>query len=216
MWFQRQVVGSAPVYSGVVLSRRQTDPRLRRGSAVPLGAPSASASSASSGTADPGICPTSDPAKAMSTPARRRLMRDFKRLQEDPPAGVSGAPSENNIMVWNAVIFGPEGTPFEDGTFKLTIEFTEEYPNKPPTVRFVSKMFHPNVYADGSICLDILQNRWSPTYDVSSILTSIQSLLDEPNPNSPANSQAAQLYQENKREYEKRVSAIVEQSWRDC
>uniref|UniRef100_A0A5F8H2A8 Ubiquitin conjugating enzyme E2 B n=1 Tax=Monodelphis domestica TaxID=13616 RepID=A0A5F8H2A8_MONDO len=101
------------------------------------------------------------------------------------------------------------------GTFKLVIEFSEEYPNKPPTVRFLSKMFHPNVYADGSICLDILQNRWSPTYDVSSILTSIQSLLDEPNPNSPANSQAAQLYQENKREYEKRVSAIVEQSWND-
>uniref|UniRef100_A0A8P0TT94 Ubiquitin conjugating enzyme E2 A n=2 Tax=Canis lupus TaxID=9612 RepID=A0A8P0TT94_CANLF len=175
-------VGSAPVYSGVVLSRRQTDPRLRRGSAVPLGAssaaasapPASSASSASAGTRDLGVCPTPDPARDMSTPARRRLMRDFKRLQEDPPAGVSGAPSENNIMVWNAVIFGPEGTPFEDGTFKLTIEFTEEYPNKPPTVRFVSKMFHPNVYADGSICLDILQNRWSPTYDVSSILTSIQ------------------------------------------
>lgn len=94
----------------------------------------------------------------------------------------------------------PKDTPFEDGTFKLTMQFTEEYPNKPPTVRFVSKMFHPNgetcrlpvihvclsfkllflsssshtVYADGSICLDILQNRWSPTYDVSSILTSIQ------------------------------------------
>lgn len=118
-------------------------------------------------------------------------------------------------MLWNAVIFGPVGTPFEDGTFKLLIEFSEEYPNKPPTVRFVSRMFHPNVYADGSICLDILQNRWSPTYDVSSILTSIQSLLDEPNPNSPANSQAAQLYQENKREYEKRVTAIVEQSWVD-
>ena len=118
-------------------------------------------------------------------------------------------------MLWNAVIFGPHDTPFEDGTFKLTIEFTEEYPNKPPTVRlvqfvslclivlndiilcfrFVSKMFHPNVYADGGICLDILQNRWSPTYDVSAILTSIQSLLDEPNPNSPANSVAAQLYQ---------------------
>jgi len=72
--------------------------------------------------------------------------------------------------------FRPHDTPFEDGTFKLTIEFTEEYPNKPPTVRFVSKMFHPNVYADGGICLDILQNRWSPTYDVSAILTSIQVL----------------------------------------
>uniref|UniRef100_A0A3B1JH47 Ubiquitin conjugating enzyme E2 A n=1 Tax=Astyanax mexicanus TaxID=7994 RepID=A0A3B1JH47_ASTMX len=120
-----------------------------------------------------------------------------------------------NEMITFFFVYRPEGTPFEDGTFKLTVEFTEEYPNKPPTVRFISKMFHPNVYADGSICLDILQNRWSPTYDVSSILTSIQSLLDEPNPNSPANSQAAQLYQENKREYEKRVSAIVEQSWRD-
>ena len=61
--------------------------------------------------------------------------------------------------------------------------------------------------------MDILQNRWSPTYDVSAILTSIQSLLDEPNPNSPANSVAAQLYQENRREYEKRVAVIVEQSW---
>lgn len=149
----------------------------------------------------------------MSTPARRRLMRDFKRLQEDPPAGVSGAPCDNNIMQWNAVIFGPAETPFEDGTFKLTITFTEEYPNKPPSVKFISKMFHPNVYADGGICLDILQNRWSPTYDVSAILTSIQSLLDEPNPNSPANSVAAQLYQENRREYEKRVAAVVEQSW---
>lgn len=58
----------------------------------------------------------------MSTPARRRLMRDFKRLQEDPPAGVSGAPSENNIMVWNAVIFGPEGTPFEDGECGCGVE----------------------------------------------------------------------------------------------
>ncbi|VDK45646.1 unnamed protein product [Anisakis simplex] len=149
----------------------------------------------------------------MTTPSRRRLMRDFKKLQEDPPAGVSGAPTEDNILMWEAVIFGPQDTPFEDGTFKLTLEFTEEYPNKPPTVKFISKMFHPNVYADGSICLDILQNRWSPTYDVASILTSIQSLLDEPNPNSPANSLAAQLYQENRREYEKRVQQIVEQSW---
>ena len=100
----------------------------------------------------------------------------------DPPAGVSGAPNENDIMKWNAVIFGyerhaaralvdpdeapqgclqptcligpraplrrgvrrPADTPFEDGTFKLTLQFQEDYPNKPPTVRFVSAMFHPN------------------------------------------------------------------------
>ncbi|XWS57899.1 hypothetical protein CRYUN_Cryun09bG0212600 [Craigia yunnanensis] len=182
----------------------------------------------------------------MSTAARKRLMRDFKRLQQDPPAGVSGAPQDNNIMLWNAVIFGfyslfflsfsficsffffiwlwffnfgfplicrPDDTPWDGGTFKLTLQVTEDYPNKPPTVRFVSRMFHPNIYADGSICLDILQNQWSPIYDVAAILTSIQSLLYDPNPNSPANSEAARMFSENKREYNRRVREIVEQSW---
>jgi ubiquitin-protein ligase len=66
---------------------------------------------------------------------------------------------------------------------------------------------------DGGICLDLLQNNWSPIYDISAVLTSIQSLLCDPNPNSPANSEAARLYQENRREYNKRVQAIVEESW---
>ena len=132
-------------------------------------------------------------------------------------------------MLWNAVIFGPEDSPWDGGTFKLTITFSEEYPNKPPVVKFLSKMFHPNsesrwvwgqhgeilpaisrgkhppshaaVYNDGGICLDILQNQWSPIYDVGAILTSIQSLLCDPNPNSPANSEAARLFHENRREY---------------
>ncbi|KAJ1985748.1 Ubiquitin-conjugating enzyme E2 2 [Dimargaris cristalligena] len=149
----------------------------------------------------------------MSTPTRRRLMRDFKRLEQDPPTGVSGCPNPDNIMLWEAVIFGPEDTPFEDGIFKLRLTFDETYPNKPPNVRFSSRMFHPNVYASGELCLDILQNRWSPTYDVASILTSIQSLLHDPNPNSPANSEAAQLYRENRKEYLRRVAETVEESW---
>merc|ERR1719471_874616 len=99
------------------------------------------------------------------------------------------------------------------GTFNLTLSFSEEYPIKPPKVKFVTKMFHPNIYADGSICLDILQHNWSPIYDVAAILTSIQSLLTDPNPNSPANVEASKLYQENRREYEKRVQACVEKSW---
>jgi ubiquitin-conjugating enzyme E2 A len=106
-------------------------------------------------------------------------------------------------------------TPFEDGTFKLILTFDESYPNKPPTVKFLSRMFHPNVYANGELCLDILQNRWSPTYDVAAILTSIQSLLHDPNPNSPANAEAAGLYRENMKEYVRRVKATVEESWLD-
>ncbi|KAI9031259.1 ubiquitin-conjugating enzyme/RWD-like protein [Hyaloraphidium curvatum] len=149
----------------------------------------------------------------MSTPAKRRLMRDLKKLQTDPPAGISGAPLADNVLLWNAVIFGPEETPFEDGTFKLILTFDESYPTKPPHVKFVSRMFHPNVYANGDLCLDILQNRWSPTYDVSAILTSIQSLLHDPNPSSPANAEAARLFMENRKEYNKKVRETVEESW---
>ena len=95
----------------------------------------------------------------MSTSARRRLMRDFRRLQNDPPQGISGSPMDSNILCWQAVIFGPDDTPWEGGTFNLVLEFTEEYPNRPPKVKFVTKMFHPNIYNDGQICLDILQVR---------------------------------------------------------
>ena len=103
----------------------------------------------------------------MATAAKRRLMRDFKRLQDDPPAGVSGAPTENNILQWNAVIFGPNDTPFEDGTFRLSLAFNEEYPNKPPIVKFLSKMFHPNIYA----------GKWSIGYmRVEHLLSTISSL----------------------------------------
>eukprot|EP00056_Hartaetosiga_gracilis_P001648 m.46520 g.46520 ORF g.46520 m.46520 type:complete len:181 (-) comp10722_c2_seq4:293-835(-) len=86
----------------------------------------------------------------------------------------------------------PPQTPFEDGVFRLSMEFTEEYPQKAPVVKFLTKIFHPNVYPDGSICLDILQNRWSSTYHVLSVLTSIQSLLGDPNADSPANNNAAE------------------------
>ena len=115
-------------------------------------------------------------------------MRDFKRLQNDPPQGVNGSPKSDSIMLWNAVIFGPDDTPWDGGTlpitcqsflagcspqsalmcmfwptatgsacvipskffalfagtFKLTLEFSEEYPNKAPVVKFKSTMFHPN------------------------------------------------------------------------
>lgn len=114
------------------------------------------------------------------------------------------------------------------------MQFEEQYPNKPPQVKFISQMFHPNVYATGELCLDILQNRWSPTYDVAAVLTSIQryvlslqgvpcarfvanicSLLNDPNTGSPANVEASNLYKDNRKEYTKRVRETVEKSWED-
>lgn len=152
---------------------------------------------------------------AQSTPAKRRLIRDYRRLTNDPPGGVSAAPNPDNLMIWDGVIYGPADTPFEDGTFKLQLSFDDSYPTKPPSVRFLSPIFHPNVYADGALCLDLLQNRWSPTYDVAAILTSVQSLLGDPNPASPANAEAAQLFRDNMAEYLRRVVRSVEDSWLD-
>ncbi|GJU64852.1 ubiquitin-conjugating enzyme E2 2-like protein [Tanacetum coccineum] len=101
------------------------------------------------------------------------LMSEFKRLKNNLRAGISAAPENNNIMAWNAVISGPDGTPGDgSGTFKMALNFSEDYPNKPPVMRFVSPMFHPNT--DGSICFDILQNQWKPVYDVAAILISVQ------------------------------------------
>jgi ubiquitin-protein ligase len=100
----------------------------------------------------------------MSTPSRRRLLRDFKRMEKDAPPGLSASPNDDDIMRWHAVIFGPDDTAFEGGTFRfiakvffflfrlcsffpskrLSLEFSEEYPNKPPVVKFISSLFHPN------------------------------------------------------------------------
>eukprot|EP00171_Calliarthron_tuberculosum_P010370 IDg10370t1 len=138
----------------------------------------------------------------MSTPARKRLIRDFKKLKNVSTLRAPRDPKTLATHVSHSFVpsdvherhLRPEETPWEGGTFKLMLDFSEDYPNKPPQVKFVSKLFHPNVYNDGGICLDILQSNWSPIYDISAVLTSIQSLLCDPNPNSPANSEAARLF----------------------
>ncbi|KAL8451940.1 hypothetical protein Emed_001675 [Eimeria media] len=149
----------------------------------------------------------------MSTFARRRIVQDISRITRDPPHGVKASPFSDNMMYCHAIINGPEDTMWESGTFHLLIKFTEDYPTSPPHVRFLTRMYHPNIYQDGKICLDILQNQWSAMYDIAAVLTSIQSLLSDPNPDSPANPQAAKTLVNNKVEYDRLVLECVEDSW---
>ncbi|XP_042382923.1 ubiquitin-conjugating enzyme E2 2-like isoform X2 [Zingiber officinale] len=113
--------------------------------------------------------------------------------------------SDENLFVWSATILGPDETPWEGGVFGLRLTFGDSYPAKPPRVRFTSEVFHPNVYIDGTLCIDIIQDAWSPCHNVCTILMSIQSLLTDPNPASPANPEAAQLFQHDNQAYNKRV-----------
>ncbi|KAI5165670.1 ubiquitin-conjugating enzyme E2 A [Nematocida sp. ERTm5] len=149
----------------------------------------------------------------MSTPTRRKLMRDMKKLLEEPLENILAVPSKEDIMDWRAVIFGPEDTPFEDGVFELKLTFTESYPQHPPEISFISDMFHPNIYPNGELCLDILKNRWNSAYGIGQALLCIQSLLNDPNTNSPANSVASDLYLNNYVEYTRRVRNSVEKTW---
>lgn len=145
--------------------------------------------------------------------ARLRLMTDLKAARQDSPEGCSASPlNDENLFVWGATIFGPSETAWEGGIYSLRLTFTEAYPEKPPRVRFTSEMFHPNVYTDGTLCLDIIQDKWSPIYTVNTILTSIQSLLTDPNPSSPANPEAASLYTSDKAAYNKKVRRCASKS----
>lgn len=112
-------------------------------------------------------------------------------------------------MKWLAVLRGPINTPWSRRIFRLIINFNEDYPNRPPVVVFCDKdIFHPNIYSGGKVCLDILSKRWSPIYNVNSILFSIQNLLQDPNPGSPANIHAAILFQTNQKEYYRVIEKI--------
>jgi len=124
--------------------------------------------------------------------------------------GIFSTPFENNIMKWAAIIVGPKDTPWNQGGFKILLEFSEDYPNRPPIITFCNiNIFHPNIYLDGKLCLDLLGKRWSPLYGVASILSSIQSLLCDPNPHSPANLKAAEMFINNKFEYYRLVEKLT-------
>mmetsp|Transcript_139533 Transcript_139533/g.242746 ORF Transcript_139533/g.242746 Transcript_139533/m.242746 type:complete len:162 (-) Transcript_139533:199-684(-) len=151
----------------------------------------------------------------MSSKAKSRLLRDLHKLRKDPPHGVYAELAENNVLCCQCLVIGPEDTAWEGGAFRLQLDFTDEYPVKPPKATFVSKIFHPNVYDNGEICLDILQNQWTQLIDVSAILNSVMSLLPDPNPNSPANQEAARLYRTDPREYERRVKEMVRLTWKE-
>ncbi|UJR25343.1 hypothetical protein I4U23_006693 [Adineta vaga] len=143
--------------------------------------------------------------------AIRRLQQDFRQLLNNKVEGIDASPSADNLFVWNAIICGPEESIYESGVFQLQILFPEDYPLRPPQVRFINKVFHPNVWwEDGRICVDILKDGWTPSYDVLAILHSIRLLLIDPNPLSPANLEAALLFRDNRVEYNSRVSQMIQ------
>ncbi|KAE8589996.1 hypothetical protein XENTR_v10017895 [Xenopus tropicalis] len=113
-----------------------------------------------------------------------------------PPAWTV-AVIENNFVY----MFFQTDSPYQGGVFFLTIHFPTDYPFKPPKVAFTTKIYHPNINSNGSICLDILRSQWSPALTVSKVLLSICSLLCDPNPDDPLVPDIAQIYKSDKEKY---------------
>lgn len=127
--------------------------------------------------------------------ARTRLFKEYKELSRSKEnTGITLIPDETNIYSWKAVLEGPQDTPFEGGTFEVAITVPEQYPLVPPTMRYKTKIFHPNVhFKSGEICLDILKNAWSPAWTLHSTCQAILALMSDPAPDSPLNCDAGNL-----------------------
>ena len=136
----------------------------------------------------------------------RRITKELNDYNKYPPQNISTGPiSNDNLFKWEATIIGPEDSPYEGGIFFLNIHFPTDYPSKPPKIIFTTKIYHPNIYHDGSISLDILKDQWCPALTITKTLLSISALLSNPNPDNPINYEAAQLSKLNKYEYYKKA-----------
>jgi ubiquitin-conjugating enzyme E2 D/E len=133
--------------------------------------------------------------------ALKRLQKEVSEIQKDTPVNCSAGPNNNDLFNWEATIIGPTETPYEGGIFKLKILFPADYPFKPPKITFETPIYHPNINSNGGICLDILKDQWSPALNITKVLLSICSLLDEPNPDDPLMPEIAQLFKSNKAEF---------------
>jgi ubiquitin-conjugating enzyme E2 D/E len=115
----------------------------------------------------------------------KRLQKELAEINKNDIPNISAGPINGNLYEWEAVILGPVDTPYHEGVFTLNISIPSNYPFKPPSVIFKTKIYHPNINSSGSICLDILKTQWSPALTLMKVLLSICSLLSDPNPNDP-------------------------------
>merc|ERR1711939_226550 len=129
-----------------------------------------------------------------------RIVKETQRLISQPAPGISATPHQDNLSYFDVIIAGPSQSPYEGGIFKLELFLTEDYPMSPPKVRFLTRIYHPNIDRLGRICLDILKDKWSPALQIRTVLLSIQALLSAPNPDDPLANECAQPYKENEKD----------------
>lgn len=158
--------------------------------------------------------------------AQKRLLKEFQQLSRDAPPGIVAGPLvDTDLYVWECLLEGPSDTAYENGVFPAKLTFPKDYPLSPPTLKFDPPILHPNVYADGEVCISILhppgedpnqyerpEERWSPVQSIEKILLSVVSMLAEPNVESGANIDACKLYRDDRKGYETKIKNAIRES----
>ncbi|KAK9235464.1 ubiquitin-conjugating enzyme/RWD-like protein [Lipomyces kononenkoae] len=158
-------------------------------------------------------------------PSETILRRQLREISRNGIPGISAGLVDDNIYQWEVLLIGPDDTLYEGGFFKARLSFPEDYPLQPPKMRFETAMWHPNVYQDGNVCISILHppgedkygyedagERWLPVHSPETILLSVIAMLSSPNPDSPANIDAARELREDYPAFKKRVRKLVRES----
>lgn len=131
-----------------------------------------------------------------------RLKRELQMLSTEPPPGITCWQTEERMDDLRAQIVGGSETPYEGGLFSLEIKVPERYPFEPPKIRFLTPIYHPNIDNSGRICHDALKlppkGAWKPSLNISTVLTSIQLLMAEPNPDDPLMADISSEFKYNK------------------
>lgn len=143
----------------------------------------------------------------MASPSKRRDMDVMKLMMSDWKVELI----EDNISEFYVEFCGPKDSPYEGGTWKLHVELPEQYPYKSPSIGFVNKIYHPNVdEGAGSVCLDVINQTWSPMFDLINVFeVFLPQLLLYPNPSDPLNGEAAALLMREPQTYNQRVKDYV-------
>ncbi|CAH8254518.1 unnamed protein product [Arabidopsis lyrata] len=142
--------------------------------------------------------------------AMQRIAKEFRDMTSPASLYSIGRDDSNNVFKWQAMIQGPQGTPYAGGMFSIDIEFPEDYPFKPPKFTFKTPIYHPNINSRGSICLDILKDKWTPSLTVEKVLLSITALLADPNPDDPLVPEIGELYKNNRFQFDQRAREFTE------
>lgn len=127
-----------------------------------------------------------------------RINQEWKICKKSVTLGTIGASAgplnKSNLNLWEAIISGPNDTPYEGGVFRLSIEFTDDFPDYAPEIKVkkindeIIPIFHPNINTDdGTICLSILGEDWTKETTIENCITSIVTLLADYNNDEAAN-----------------------------